>query len=225
MHSLERNGARFGRGHEEHHGRLHEAPRRGAGQGPQSLARGDRARCRGRTRRRSRDPDARRFRWPDQRGHHGRGSAPLRPEPGPSADRPGLCRRRYAGRSARRRNLRHEAVRIRVHGAGAGVWLSARRLPRARISPNGGSRTGLPSWPSCPASASPMARLSGSSASRLQRRCARRSSAAKQPSSAVAGWYCRPRRKVRCRRRSRSPRRRCARSRRAKTAAISTSSS
>jgi formamidase len=70
-----------------------------------------------------------------------------------------------------------------------------------------------------------VARLSGSSASRLQRRCARRSSAAKPTSSAAAGWCCRPRKTARCRRRSRSPRRRCARSRRARTAAISTSSS
>ena len=103
----------------------------GAGEGPQPLARGDHAGGRGGTRRRGRDRDPRRLRRPDHRGDDGRGSAAVRPQFGPPADRAGLCRRGGAGRSARGRDPRHEAGAIRLHRPGAGVRLSARRLSRA----------------------------------------------------------------------------------------------
>ena len=213
------------RGHEEHHDRSLQAPRRGAGKGPQSLARGDRAGDRGRARRRSRDRDPRRVRRPDHPGDDRRGSAPLRPQPRPPADRPGLCRRRGAGRSARGRDLRHEAGFVRLHRAGPGLRVSARRVPRAlhRQMDDQGRL--------CRVRRSARRAHSRRLVCRGHRRRAFKGIARDDPTP--RGEPFGPRRhgaaagkaRARCRRPSRSPRRRCARSRRARMAAISTSSS
>ena len=154
-----------------------------------------------------------------------RGSAPLRPQPRPSADRPGLCRRGRAGRPARGRDLRHEAGRLRLHRGSAGVRLSARRLSRAlhRQMDDQGRLCRIRRSARCAHSRRLLCR-------RHRRRSIERIA---RDDPAPRGEPAGPRRHgaaarkstARCRLPSRSPRRRCARSRRARTAAISTSSS